>query len=110
MCVLCRIFDKNDYLKLSDDKIADEISVQLKWCILYDWEENILEKGENAGYQHFPIFPESLPRIVKVGWKRESKFELSFFMRFLDFLLSKGLSSCPKVFTKKAMCLFKRLS
>jgi hypothetical protein len=26
-------------------------------CVI-DWEDNIMRKGENAGYQHFPLLPQ----------------------------------------------------
>ena len=37
-----------------------------------DWVENIVGKGENAGYQHFLIFPQCFqkaffPGLLKVG-------------------------------------------
>ena len=37
-----------------------------------DWVENIVGKGENAGYQHFLLFPHcfqkaSVPGSLKVG-------------------------------------------
>ena len=42
-----------------------------------EWEENIVGKGENAGYQHFLLFPPcflkaSFPGSLKVGivWQR----------------------------------------
>ena len=42
-----------------------------------DWVENIVGKGENAGYQHFPLFLQcfqktSFPGSLKVGivWLR----------------------------------------
>jgi hypothetical protein len=39
--------------------IADDILilVQMMICVT-DWEDNIMRKGENAGYQHFPLFPQ----------------------------------------------------
>ena len=36
--------DRNNYLKMA---------------------ENIVEKGENAGYQHFPLFPQCLKTAFK---------------------------------------------
>ena len=44
-----------------------------------DWVENILGKGENAGYQHFFLFPQCFqkapfPGPLKVGivWYRDN--------------------------------------
>jgi hypothetical protein len=39
--------------------IADDILilVQMMICVT-DWEDNIMRKGENAGYQHFPLLPQ----------------------------------------------------
>ena len=35
----------------------DKINVTQKLVFFLRWVENILGKGENAGYHHFPIFP-----------------------------------------------------
>ena len=46
-----------------------------------DRVQNIVGKGENAGYQHFLLFPQcfqkpSCPRSLRVGieWKRVTRF------------------------------------
>ena len=34
---------------------------------LLDRLENIVEKGENAGYQHFLLFPQCFPKLSSLG-------------------------------------------
>ena len=34
---------------------------------LSDRQENIVGKGENAGYQHFPLFPQRFQKASSVG-------------------------------------------
>ena len=61
----------SDYPKLkalTDNKIND--TEKLKF--VFGWVENIAEKGENAGYQHFVLFLQcfqktSFSRLLKVG-------------------------------------------
>ena len=36
----------------------DKFTVARNLISLYDWVENIVGKGENAGYQHFLLFPQ----------------------------------------------------
>ena len=55
----------------------DKINVTEKLKFVFGQVENIVGKGENAGYQHFLLFPQcfqksSFPRSVKVGllWER----------------------------------------
>ena len=50
----------------------DKIKVLKKTIFVFDRVENIVGKGENAGYQHFLLFPQcfqkaSFQRSVKVG-------------------------------------------
>ena len=50
----------------------DKINVIEKLKCVKRWVENIVEKGENAGYQHFLLFPQcfqkpSLSGSLKVG-------------------------------------------
>ena len=56
-------------LKAFEDDILDV--VQMMICVT-DWLENIMGKGENAGYQHFLLFPQcfrktAFPVSFKVG-------------------------------------------
>ena len=51
-----KILDKSKINAFADDKII--MTRKLKLAI--GREENIVEKGENAGYQHFAIFPQYL--------------------------------------------------
>ena len=48
-------FDDQSNLKAFADDIL--IVVQIMICVI-DWVENIVGKGENAGYQHFLLFPQ----------------------------------------------------
>ena len=66
-------FDKCKLKVFSDDKI--NVPEKLKFAL--GPEENIVGKGENAGYQHFLLFPQcfqrpSFSRSLKVGivWER----------------------------------------
>ena len=50
----------------------DKINVTEKLKFVLEWVENIVGKGENAGYRHFLLFPQcfqkaSLSRSLKVG-------------------------------------------
>ena len=49
-----KILDQSKLKALADDTI--NVNRTLK--IVLGWVENILGKGENAGYQHFLLFPE----------------------------------------------------
>ena len=35
---------------------------------LYDRVENTVGKGENAGYQHFLLFPQCCPKLSSLAW------------------------------------------
>ena len=48
------------------------INVAQKWELVFGRVENIMGNGENAGYQHFLLFPQcfqkaSFPGLLKVG-------------------------------------------
>ena len=67
------------FLDLSKLKaFADNnINVTQKKTVVFARIENIVGKGENAGYQHFPLFPKCFQKLsffgsLKVGivWKR----------------------------------------
>ena len=54
-----KIFDWTKLKAFADDKIDfDKIMISV-----YDREENIVGKGENAGNQHFLLFPECFQKI-----------------------------------------------
>ena len=42
----------------NSDRSKIEINVAQKLKFVYGMVENIVEKGENAGYQHFLLFPQ----------------------------------------------------
>ena len=63
-----KILDVTKLKAFADDKI----NVAQKMISVFDRVENIVEKGENAGYQHFLLFPQcfqkaSFFRSLKVG-------------------------------------------
>ena len=37
---------------------------------LFDWVENIMRKGENAGHQHFLLFPQCSQKVSTPGPER----------------------------------------
>ena len=68
------LFTKQQFFRL--DQIQSICRRQHRWKlkaeILFGMVDNIAGKGENAGYQHFPLFPQcfqkaSFPRWLKVG-------------------------------------------
>ena len=73
------MFSKGFFLKgiiisLFSDKafVENEISMPQKLRFALGCEENIVAKGENAGYQHFLLFPQSFHKAnfrgsLKVG-------------------------------------------
>ena len=63
-----KIWDQSNLKIFADDIL---IVVQMMICIT-DWVEKFVEKGENAGYQHFLLFPQcfkmaSFQGLLKVG-------------------------------------------
>ena len=60
-------YDKfSDWFKLkacADDKI--NFSKKSKYVL--GWVENIVGKGENAGYKHFLLFPQCFPKLSQSG-------------------------------------------
>ena len=62
------ILDQSKFKALADDKINGT----KKWKFVLGMVENILGKGENAGYQHFLLFPKCFQKspfsdFLKVG-------------------------------------------
>ena len=63
-----KFLDQSNFKAFADDILN---VVQIMICVS-DMVKNIVEKGENAGYQHFLLFPEcfqkaSLSGLAKVG-------------------------------------------
>ena len=63
-----KIQDLSKIKAFADDKII--LTQKLKFVL--ERVENIVEKGENAGYQHFLLIPQcfqklSIPEVLKVG-------------------------------------------
>ena len=72
-----KIFNLIQFNPLPNDKLLDwskfkaisdkKINVALKQQLCLGWVENIVEKGENAGYQHFLLFPQCFQRPLFQG-------------------------------------------
>ena len=45
----------------------DKLNVAKMMISLFDRVENTVAKGENAGYQHFLLFPQSFPKPSSLG-------------------------------------------
>ena len=66
--VVCRYFQFNSlpndtFLDQIQKHFADDSSNVAEMVIfVFDRDENIVEKGENAGYQHFLLFPQSFQK------------------------------------------------
>ena len=58
-----QILDLTKLKAFADDKI----NVAQMMISVFDWIENIVEKGENAGYQHFLLFPQCLQKASFLG-------------------------------------------
>ena len=60
-----QISDQSKLTAFGDDKI--KVTQNLKF--FFGWIENIAEKGENAGYQHFLLFPQCFQKPFFAGFK-----------------------------------------
>ena len=58
-----KILDQSKSKAFADDKIQ---FVEMMIYIL-DMVENTVGKGENAGYQHFLLFPQCFPKLSSLG-------------------------------------------
>ena len=58
-----KILDQSKFKELADDKIS--ATKELKFVL--GMVENILGKGENAGYQHFLLFPKCFQKSPSSG-------------------------------------------
>ena len=58
-----KIFDLSKFKVFADDKLT--ATEKLKFVL--GWLENIVEKGENAGYQHFLHFPQCFQKASSLG-------------------------------------------
>ena len=59
-----KILDWSKSKAFADDKIK----VTEKQKFFLGWVENIAGKGENAGYQHFLLFPQCFQKVSYTGW------------------------------------------
>ena len=58
-----KIWDVTKSKAFADDKLnVDEMTISL-----FDREENSVGKGENAGYQHFLLFPRCFSKPTSLG-------------------------------------------
>ena len=58
-----KILDWSNLKAFADDKI----NVTEKMKFLLERVENIVRKGENAGYQHFLLFPQCFQKVSYTG-------------------------------------------
>ena len=58
-----KILNLSKLKALADDKI----NVAKMIIYVFDRAENIVEKGENAGYQHFLLFPQCFHKATSLG-------------------------------------------
>ena len=58
-----KILDQSKLKAFADDKL----SVAKLTISLYDRVENTVGKGENAGNQHFLLFPQCFPKLPSLG-------------------------------------------
>ena len=58
-----KTFDATKLKAFADDKI----NIAQMMISIFDMLENILGKGENAGYQHFLLFPQCLQKASFLG-------------------------------------------
>ena len=67
------VFNSLLYSKKSEDLsklkafAEDKINVTEKIIFAFGWVENIVGKGENAGYQHFLVFPPCFQKASYTG-------------------------------------------
>ena len=54
---------KSDSKAFADDKI-DVVKMTIS---VFERKENTVGKGENAGYQHFLLFPQCFPKLSPLG-------------------------------------------
>ena len=57
------ILDLTKFKAIADDKL----NVATMTISLFDGVENSVGKGENAGYQHFLLFPQCFPKPSSLG-------------------------------------------
>ena len=58
-----KILDQSKLKAFADDKI-DFVEMMI---YILDMVENTVGKGENAGYQHFLLFPQCFPKLSSLG-------------------------------------------
>ena len=59
-----KILDQSKFKAFADDKLK---VIQIATSVL-DKTENNVGKEENAGYQHFLLFPQCFQRLLSSGW------------------------------------------
>ena len=58
---------KNKFLEETKLTVFADINFVTRTIFLFDRAENTVEKGENAGYQHFLLFPQCFPKAFLPG-------------------------------------------
>ena len=56
-------------------KALDNLNMIQMMKLIFDSAENIVGKGENAGYQHFLLFPQCFHKFQKTPSTRSLKLE-----------------------------------
>ena len=78
-----KMFDRSKLKAFADDTIK----VAKIMIFVFDGVENIVGKGENAGYQHFLLFPQSfqdfLLRVVK-SWDCACRVQICHLVKKLE--------------------------
>ena len=59
--------EKNLALSKLEAFADDKLIVAKMMISVYSWIENFVEKGENAGYQHFLLFPKCFQKASPFG-------------------------------------------
>ena len=67
-----KILDQIKFKALADDKI----NVTEKFKIVLGREENLLRKGENAGYQYFLLFPKCFEKLPSSGKRKKGSLKV----------------------------------
>ena len=61
---LIKIQDRTKLKAFAEDKL----NVAIMTISLFDKLENTVGKGENAGYQHFLLFPQCFSKLSSLRW------------------------------------------
>ena len=78
----------------------DKINVTEKWKFILGRTENIVGKGENAGYQHFLLFPLCFPEGFFFKVFKKQDYVLTTLRERSPFKnVATSISPIPKIFS-----------